>query len=285
MTTGRTEGQLYSAFAEWKSAVRSMRQFDVRVSGGGECSGPTWEWEGRRTAAARVGRPRSTRCRLFPGRAGQGSASRGVEPVRGCSAPTPFTTRSRPWSHPPTCRPRSRSSCSGSPPSNSTAVPGPKVGDEAKGFEVTALGGRAHEPSDLVTGRPVVRVILRWSCDDRCPRWTTQVGGTCRAWRATPGGPAHGWRSSPPVRPGSGGSSAGVRQRGLLTRTSSRAGSPPTPPAPRRTGCNGMRRGRRRPRSPRCRPRPQGDVRHGDRRPQGQVVAAAAAKTEAEAAQ
>lgn len=57
----------------------------------------------------------------------------------------------------------------------SAADPGPKVGDEAKEFELTALGGKAHKLSALVKDGPVVLVVLRGYPGYQCPLCTRQA--------------------------------------------------------------------------------------------------------------
>lgn len=64
----------------------------------------------------------------------------------------------------------------GAAQSSQAADPGPKVGDEAKEFELTALGGKAHKLSDLLKDGPVVLVVLRGYPGYQCPLCTRQAG-------------------------------------------------------------------------------------------------------------
>ena len=57
------------------------------------------------------------------------------------------------------------------------AAAGPKVGDEAKGFELPALGGGSVKLSDLTKAGPVVLVVLRGYPGYQCPLCSTQVNG------------------------------------------------------------------------------------------------------------
>ncbi len=56
------------------------------------------------------------------------------------------------------------------------ADPGPKVGEEAKDFELTALGGKATKLSALLKDGPVVLVVLRGNPGYQCPICTKQFG-------------------------------------------------------------------------------------------------------------
>jgi peroxiredoxin Q/BCP len=51
---------------------------------------------------------------------------------------------------------------------------GPKVGDEAKDFELTAIGGEQVKLSKLTEGGPVVLVVLRGNPGYQCPICTKQ---------------------------------------------------------------------------------------------------------------
>ncbi|WP_439628268.1 peroxiredoxin family protein [Gemmata sp.] len=57
------------------------------------------------------------------------------------------------------------------------AAPGPKVGEEAKDFELTAIGGETVKLSKLTDAGPVVLVVLRGYPGYQCPLCTAQVGG------------------------------------------------------------------------------------------------------------
>jgi peroxiredoxin len=59
----------------------------------------------------------------------------------------------------------------------SAADPGPKVGDEAKDFELAVLGGKTAKLSDLAKGGPVVLVVLRGNPGYQCPICSTQFAG------------------------------------------------------------------------------------------------------------
>jgi thioredoxin-dependent peroxiredoxin len=63
---------------------------------------------------------------------------------------------------------------SGDPPSPKVAEIGPKVGDEAKDFELAALGGEKVKLSKLAEGGPVVLVVLRGYPGYQCPICTKQ---------------------------------------------------------------------------------------------------------------
>lgn len=63
---------------------------------------------------------------------------------------------------------------SGDPPSPWSAEVGPKVGEEAKDFELTALGGENVKLSKLTEGGPVVLVVLRGYPGYQCPICTKQ---------------------------------------------------------------------------------------------------------------
>ena len=52
----------------------------------------------------------------------------------------------------------------------------PKVGDEAKDFELTAIGGEKVKLSKLAEKGPVVLVVLRGYPGYQCPLCTKQVG-------------------------------------------------------------------------------------------------------------
>jgi peroxiredoxin Q/BCP len=54
------------------------------------------------------------------------------------------------------------------------AKPGPKVGDEAKDFELAALGGEKVKLSKLTESGPVVLVVLRGYPGYQCPLCTRQ---------------------------------------------------------------------------------------------------------------
>jgi thioredoxin-dependent peroxiredoxin len=62
------------------------------------------------------------------------------------------------------------------PPAGKDAGTGPKVGDEAKDFELDALGGGKVKLSKLVAGGPVVLVVLRGYPGYQCPLCTRQFG-------------------------------------------------------------------------------------------------------------
>ena len=59
----------------------------------------------------------------------------------------------------------------------SAADPGPKVGAEAKDFELPVLGGKTAKLSDLVKDGPVVLVVLRGNPGYQCPICSTQFAG------------------------------------------------------------------------------------------------------------
>jgi peroxiredoxin len=63
---------------------------------------------------------------------------------------------------------------SGDPPSPKAAEVGPKVGDEAKDFELAALGGEKVKLSKLTESGPVVLVVLRGYPGYQCPICTKQ---------------------------------------------------------------------------------------------------------------
>jgi peroxiredoxin Q/BCP len=56
------------------------------------------------------------------------------------------------------------------------AAPGPKVGDEAKDFELAALDGGTVKLSELTKDGPVVLVVLRGYPGYTCPLCTKQFG-------------------------------------------------------------------------------------------------------------
>lgn len=56
------------------------------------------------------------------------------------------------------------------------AAGGPKVGDEAKDFELKNLDGTSVKLSTLADGKPVVLVVLRGYPGYQCPLCTKQVG-------------------------------------------------------------------------------------------------------------
>ena len=60
--------------------------------------------------------------------------------------------------------------CAAAPPA------GPKVGDEAKDFELVALGGEKVKLSTLTAKGPVVLVVLRGYPGYQCPLCTRQFG-------------------------------------------------------------------------------------------------------------
>ncbi|AWM40438.1 Thiol-disulfide oxidoreductase ResA [Gemmata obscuriglobus] len=57
-----------------------------------------------------------------------------------------------------------------------SAADAPKVGDEAKDFELAALGGEMVKLSKLTASGPVVLVVLRGYPGYQCPLCTKQVG-------------------------------------------------------------------------------------------------------------
>jgi peroxiredoxin len=63
---------------------------------------------------------------------------------------------------------------SGQQPSQKAAEIGPKVGDEAKDFELAAIGGEKVKLSKLAEGGPVVLVVLRGNPGYQCPICTKQ---------------------------------------------------------------------------------------------------------------
>ena len=65
---------------------------------------------------------------------------------------------------------------SADPPAPKAAEIGPKVGDEAKDFELVALGGEKVKLSKLTEGGPVVLVVLRGYPGYQCPICTKQFG-------------------------------------------------------------------------------------------------------------
>lgn len=62
------------------------------------------------------------------------------------------------------------------PPAKAAGPAAPKVGDEAKDFELEALGGGKTKLSDLTKGGPVVLVVLRGYPGYQCPLCTRQFG-------------------------------------------------------------------------------------------------------------
>lgn len=64
--------------------------------------------------------------------------------------------------------------CSSAQPPKA-ADPGPKVGDEAKDFELTAVGGETVKLSKLTDAGPVVLVLLRGYPGYQCPLCAKQV--------------------------------------------------------------------------------------------------------------
>jgi thioredoxin-dependent peroxiredoxin len=62
-------------------------------------------------------------------------------------------------------------------PSAVAVDPGPKVGDEAKEFELTALGGKEQKLSELVKDGSLVLVVLRGYPGYQCPLCSRQAAG------------------------------------------------------------------------------------------------------------
>lgn len=86
------------------------------------------------------------------------------------------------------------------PPAPNAAKIGPKVGDEAKDFELTALDGEKVKLSKLTAHGPVVLVVLRGYPGYQCPLCTKQFAEfrtEADAFKAA----GRGWCSSTPVPP------------------------------------------------------------------------------------